>query len=202
MTPLLSARQTSVRRSPLIGCRYLAMGESGWSVRLGSFTRGLDISMTYLEHVSEGGNDMLDVSVKVPEDRIAEFYAMYGRWLASPGGEGSADEQHISAETGAVEWGPDDIELAATVWAKFSPRARAVFSTLIDEPGERYFGEELARLHNIPNGSHGVAGVLAWPSRHCVAAGRRWCWKWDNRERGAVYWMDDTLAQLFRQARG
>ena len=126
---------------------------------------------------------------------------MYGRWLASPADEGF-DEPDSSAEPGSAEWGPDDLELAATVWAKFTPRAKAVFSTLIDEPGERYYGEELARLHHIPNGAHGIAGVLAWPSRHCVAAGRKWCWKWDNPERGgAVYWMDDTLARLFRQAR-
>lgn len=146
---------------------------------------------------------MLDVSVKVPEDRLAEFYAMYARWLDSPTGE-TGDEPVVAEEPGATEWRPDDDgPLAAAVWAKFSPRAKALFSTLIENPGERFYGEELARMHHLPNGSHGVAGVLAWPSRHCVAAGRQWCWKWDYPERGgAVYWMDDALARLFRQARG
>lgn len=144
---------------------------------------------------------MLDISVKVPEDRLAEFYAMYGRWLASPSKETAGDPDG-SMEIQSAEWGPDDVELATTVWAKFSPRAQAIFSTLIDEPGERYYGEELAKLHHIPNGAHGVAGVLAWPSRHCVAANRQWCWKWDSREPGGTaYWMDGTLARLFGQAR-
>ncbi|MFI6078531.1 DUF6416 domain-containing protein [Actinoplanes sp. NPDC051343] len=144
---------------------------------------------------------MIDISVKVPEDRVAEFYAMYGKWLASPEGEGF-DDRPTSAGPESAGWGSGDGELAEAVWAKFSPRAKAVFSTLIDEPGERYLGEELARLHHIPNGAHGIAGVLAWPSRHCVAAGRKWCWMWDNSEGGTVYWMDQALSDLFRRARG
>jgi len=148
---------------------------------------------------------MIDISVKVPEDRVAEFYAMYGSWLKSSPGygfDGSDDESPDLVDQPATAWRPDDLELATAVWHQFSARAQALFSTLIDSPNERYYGEELARMHHIPNGSHGIAGLLTWPSRHCAAAGRSWCWKWNNPDRGGtVYWMDDELASLFSQAR-
>jgi hypothetical protein len=149
---------------------------------------------------------MIDVSVKVPEERVAEFYAMYGSWLKSPQGlecepEDDLDGREAGADRASTPWGPGDLELATAVWAKFSPRTKALFSTLIDEPNEQYYGEELARMHKIPNGSHGIAGVLTWPSRHCAAVGRSACWQWKTHERGTVYWMDPALASLFKHAR-
>ncbi len=41
---------------------------------------------------------MIDVTVKIPEDRVPEFYQMYGAWLnghtpaPSPSASGTADE--------------------------------------------------------------------------------------------------------------
>jgi hypothetical protein len=124
---------------------------------------------------------------------VADFYAMYGQWLASRGG--APGPPGTNAE--AVEWQEADVELAAAVWAKFSVRAKDLFSTLIDSPGQTFSGEELAEMHQIPNGRHGVAGVLAWPSRHCFGSGRRYYWRWAYPDgEGAVYWMDTRLANL------
>ncbi|EMD30232.1 DUF6416 domain-containing protein [Amycolatopsis azurea] len=143
---------------------------------------------------------MIDVTVKVPEDRIPEFYSMFGRWLADP----AAFEVLPTEETEVdlVEWSRSDGDLAKVVWGKFSDKAKALFSTLMDKPGARFSGDELGRLLGLPNGKHGVAGVLGWPGRHCQAVGRTWPWAWEYPEgENARYWMTDEVAALFRRAR-
>lgn len=144
---------------------------------------------------------MIDVSVKVPEERIADFYAMYGRWLAGTD-VGAANETDIAE---AIDWSdsPDDAALAKVVWSKFSDRAKAMFSTLIDNPEEKYSGVDLADLHDIPNGKYGVAGVLAWPGRHCAAVNRVMPCRYEDGPKGgsANYWMNSEVASLFRKVR-
>ncbi|WP_018787619.1 DUF6416 domain-containing protein [Micromonospora sp. CNB394] len=143
---------------------------------------------------------MLDITVKVPPERVADFYSMYGRWLA--GADAASAGQVSGVKPEPTDWTQADVDLARTVWGRFSDNAKALFSTLIDQPGREFDGDDLAESLNIPNGRHGVAGVLAWPSRHCAAAGRNYCWLWSSREGGpVVYWMTDELAGLFRQAR-
>lgn len=143
---------------------------------------------------------MIDITVKVPESRVAEFYSMFGGWLSEPLAavipEGANDGAH-------APWSEADGELAAAVWGKFSDTAKGLFSTFIDSPESRFSGDELSELLNIPNGKHGVAGVLAWPGRHCFAVDRTWPWSWEYPEEGvpAVYWFTNEIAALFRQAR-
>lgn len=143
---------------------------------------------------------MIDVTVKVPEERIAEFYAWFGQWLAGGGGEKAAA---ATAKDGS--WSPSDLELAAKYWEKLSIAAKALFSTLIDNPGKKISGEELATKLELPNGKYGVAGVLAWPGRHGNALGRSIpCSRTDGDPKdgdGALYWMEPELADLFRKAR-
>ncbi|MBB2943221.1 hypothetical protein FB565_002934 [Actinoplanes lutulentus] len=144
-------------------------------------------------------SEFMDVTVSVPKDRLPEFYVMFGQWMAGPP-EAAAGQ--LEAATPAEAWSSSDEDLATKVWNKFSPRATAVFSTLIDAPNKKISADELASMHDVPNGRYGVAGVLAWPSRHCLAVGRKVCWRWETAGESAVYWMDDTLATLFKQARG
>ena len=65
-------------------------------------------------------------------------------------------------------------------WEKFNPRAKALFSLLMDHPGHKETGEGLAATLDIPNGKSGVAGVLAWPVRHCAAMNRVVPWSWED----------------------
>lgn len=130
---------------------------------------------------------------------MAEFYSMYGQWLAvEPGSAGLEDAADQAA------WARSDEDLAAAVWGKLSDRAKQLFSTLIDNPGRKFSGDELAEMLAIPNGKHGVAGVLAWPGRHSVKAGRRLPWSWEYPEEygPAVYWFEPEIAELFGAARG
>lgn len=143
---------------------------------------------------------MIDITVKVPEDRVAEFYSMFGRWLADP--VILAVSSTGKPEGEQVAWSRSDGEIAQVVWGKFSETAKALFSTLIDKPGRQFSGDELAQMLDLPNGKHGVAGVLAWPGRYCQTAGRTWPWTFDYPEGGnARYGMTDEIADLFRRAR-
>jgi hypothetical protein len=148
---------------------------------------------------------MIDITVPVPEDRVPEFYQMYGAWLngqaqvSSPSGTGSAH-----GSSGRQPWVDADAALAAKLWDKFSDPAKAFFSKLIDEPDRRFTGEELAEMLNIPNGHSGVAGVLAWPGKYCKKENRELLWKWAYPVEGepVVYWIEPDVAALLRQARG
>jgi hypothetical protein len=118
-------------------------------------------------------------------------------------GEGlTPDLEPESQPAGVTAWSRDDEELAKQLWAKFNDRARALFSTLLQEPGRQFTGQELAGMLDIPNGSSGVAGVLAWPGRYCKQVGRSICWHvgWTQDDYLAVYWMEGVLADLFRKA--
>ncbi len=146
---------------------------------------------------------MIDITVKVPEDRVGEFYSMFGAWL-----NGSAQEPSLSGNATAKAarncqpWSDSDTTLAAAIWDKFSDTAKSLFSTLIDEPGRQFDGEELSELLSIRNGRHGVAGVLAWPGRHCVKVDRKWPWSFDYPDgETAVYWFTPENAALFAEAR-
>lgn len=147
---------------------------------------------------------MIDITVKVPEDRVPEFYSMYGAWLngqaqvPSPSGTGITDGAHEQQP-----WSDSDTALAAAVWDKFSDAAKGLFSTLIDEPERRFTGEELAEMLDIPNGKHGVGGVLGWPGRHCISVNRTLPWSWEYLVEGEpmVYWFTRENAALFREAR-
>jgi hypothetical protein len=136
------------------------------------------------------GEELHEVKVLVPRDLIAPFYAMVGQWLVAPGDE---DPPVIALKP----WSENDFDRAATVWGKMSTPARALFGVLMENPGERISGEQLARDLHIANGRFGVAGVLAWPGRYCYAEEREFPVKWETGD----YWMTPEVAALFLKAR-
>ncbi|MFE9207515.1 DUF6416 domain-containing protein [Micromonospora sp. NPDC007230] len=141
---------------------------------------------------------MLDITVKVPSERLADFYSMYGQWLATGGTGGPGSE----GGKGAPEpWGSSDEELARKVWGKLSDSAKALFSILIDAPGREFSGDELAERLGM-SGKNAVAGLLGWPGRHCIEAGREWLWDWRYPDgKTVVYWLTPEMAELLRSVR-
>jgi hypothetical protein len=141
---------------------------------------------------------MQEVKVLVPEDRVPEFYEMFGRWLA--GVETAGESAGPVTEWRDTE---DDLALAKVLWGKLSDRAQAMFGVLMAEPDRKFSGEWLASELEIPNGKYGVAGVLAWPGRHCKALGRQMPIRQEEGDVGdsANYWMTPEIAALFRKAR-
>ena len=129
-----------------------------------------------------------------------KFYELVGRWLS---GEQPGDEVTGSPAASTKNWtnSADDLALARAVWEKFSPRAKALFTLLMDHPGHKFSGEELAVTLDIPHGKSGVAGVLAWPARHCAAIHRVVPWSWEDgpEGNGAYYWVNREMADLFEK---
>ena len=153
---------------------------------------------------------MPDITVPVPDDRTADFYQFFGRWLsgaleASTEGLQSSGQPSETHQDKRASWtgSDDEADDAEFLWRKLTKRAKGMFNLLMAEPGKRYTGKEIAAALDIPHGANGVAGVLAWPGRYCWNLSRYLPTHWKDGEDGAesVYWMKPEVAQLFSQAR-
>jgi len=142
---------------------------------------------------------MIEIKVQVPEVRVSEFYEMFGKWLA-------AATVAPRTSNGPRPWSDndEDAELAQHVWDKLSAPARLLFSVLLDSAGGTFSGEELAKRARIDKGKYGVAGVLAWPGRHCAAVDRTLPLEVTAQPDGgsADYRMPAPAAAVFAKARG
>jgi hypothetical protein len=146
----------------------------------------------------------MELTVQVPDGQLGRFYTALGEcWLqaereARAGDGGDEDEENLQ------DWDTGDDALAAHVWRKFSTHAKAMFGLLMDHPGDAMAGEELAAAVGIPNGKYGVAGVLAWPTRHCAAVERPLLCRYEEPmtpDVSGTYWIDQAVADLFRPIR-
>ena len=157
---------------------------------------------------------LTDVSVKIPSDRVGEFYELVGKWLSrasvahvepfDPQGSGLRSGIELQ-RTRPVDWtnSPDDLRLAEIVWSKFSAQAKGLFSTLIDHKDHKMSAVELAELLGFPNGMYSVAGILAWPVRHCSEVGRTLLCRCEEgaKGEGGKYWVEGEVAELFSTVR-
>ena len=141
---------------------------------------------------------MVDVHVLVDEERVPAFYAMVGEWLAKDPAEAEGPAVELPAWTGMAK----ELTLAAVVWQKLSPAARALFGILLEEPGRHVSAEELAQRLGIEKGMYGIAGMLAWPRRHCATAGRRLPVEFEPGPlgEGADYWISAEAVPAFLAA--
>ncbi|HUA48381.1 MAG TPA: DUF6416 domain-containing protein [Solirubrobacteraceae bacterium] len=147
------------------------------------------------------------VTVAVPEERVPEFYAWFAAFLASEPGtpppfggrrRGPRSRRHQDVQA----WSADDADQAAWLYRKLAPPARELFDVLVDSPGTRVGGEQLARQLDLDKGSHGVAGILAWPGRYSRHLNRAMPIATEGRADGGTdYYMDPATAELFRSAR-
>lgn len=151
------------------------------------------------------------ITVGVPEERVAEFYAWFAQFLAAPTGglgpfrarRGGPGRHGGFGPPGGLggepaPWTPQDAEQARWLYRKLSDPAGQLFDLLIDTPGERFSGNQLATRLQIQKGAHGVAGVLAWPGRWCRKLGREFPIDTEAREDGGTdYFMSAETAALF-----
>jgi hypothetical protein len=152
------------------------------------------------------------ITVGVPEERVPEFYAWFAAFLAAEPGAGPpgggfgprggwrGPPRHRGE---AAPWTADDAETAAWLYRKLAPPAQALFDLLIDAPGERFAGNDVAARLGLEKGAHGVAGILAWPGRYTRKVGRAFPIATAGREDGGTdYYMEPAVAELFARARG
>ena len=147
------------------------------------------------------------VTVAVPEERVPEFYSWFAGFLAAePGtavpswGRGGRGPRGHHGEAHA--WSAEDADQAAWLHHKLAPPARELFDLLADAPGERFGGEEIAKRLELDKGSHGVAGILAWPGRYARHLGRVLPISTEARQDGGTdFYMEPDVAALFASAR-
>ena len=149
------------------------------------------------------------VTVGVPEDRVPEFYAWFAAFLAADPGSGpprvhGPGRGHRGGPRWhqAAAWSAADADQAAWLYHRLAPPARALFDLLIDAPGERFAGNDVAARLGLEKGAHGVAGILAWPGRYTRKVGREFPIATEGREDGGTnYFMEPDIAELFAAAR-
>ncbi len=149
------------------------------------------------------------VTVAVPEERVPEFYAWFAAFLAAEpgtppplGGRGHRGPRGMRPHRAANAWSADDADQAAWLYRKLAPPARKLFDLLADQPGTRIPGEQVAKQLGLDKGSHGVAGILAWPGRYCRRLNRVLPIATEGRADGGTdYYMEPDTAALFTAAR-
>ena len=150
------------------------------------------------------------VTVAVPEERVPEFYVWFAHFLASESGGGPpwagarpAGLRPAAAPRGRGRGREDDAEQAAWLYRKLAPPARELLDLLLEEPGKRFSGNEIAAQLRLENGAHGVAGILAWPGRYCRKLGRELPIATEGRDDGGTnYYLRPEVATLFAAAAG
>jgi hypothetical protein len=153
------------------------------------------------------------ITVAVPEERVPEFYIWFASFLAAEGGPpggppwggrgprgGPRGRGGPFAEPAA--WSAADADQAQWLYGKLAEPARALFDLLIDAPGERRAGNEIAAALGLDKGAHGVAGILAWPGRYSRKLARELPIATEGRADGGTdYYMDPAVAEIFAAAR-
>lgn len=153
------------------------------------------------------------VTVGVPEERVPEFYSWFAAFLASepgrrpwafgPGGSGGHGPRRGRHHLGEPRpWSAGDAEEAAWLYGKLAPPARRLIDLLLDAPGQRFSGNDIAARLGLEKGAHGVAGILAWPGRYCRRLGRDLPIATEAREDGGTdYYLEPDVAEVFGAAR-
>jgi hypothetical protein len=147
------------------------------------------------------------ITVAVPEERVPEFYAWFAAFLqaepgTAPGFGRMRGGRHPRHHDEPQAWSAEDADQAAWLYSRLAPPARELFDRLAASPGERVGGEEVARQLGLDKGSHGVAGILAWPGRYSRRVGRSLPVATTGRPDGGTdYFMDPEIAELFTRAR-
>lgn len=148
------------------------------------------------------------VTVAVPEERVAEFYMWFATFLGAqpggppPGGPWRRGHRPRPGMREASAWSANDADPAAWLYGKLAPPARELFDLLVDAPGQRFSGNEIASRLRLEKGAHGVAGILAWPGRYCRKLGRELPIATAARDDGGTdYYLEPEIAALFDTAR-
>jgi hypothetical protein len=149
-----------------------------------------------------------EVTVAVPEERVPEFYSWFAAFLAaepgtpppSPGG-GGRGPRGARRHSEARAWSAQDADQAAWFYGKLAPPARELFDLLAGAPGTRFGGEDIAKRLRLEKGSHGVAGILAWPGRYSRHLDRVLPIATEGRPDGGTdYYIEPDVAALFASA--
>ena len=116
-----------------------------------------------------------------------------------PSRRGSRGSRH---EGEPRAWSADDAgPQAAWLYGRLAPPAEALFDLLIDAPGVRFGGEDIAKQLGLEKGGARL-GLLAWPGRYSRHLGRVLPIDTEGGgDGGTDYYMEPDTAALFSAAR-
>jgi hypothetical protein len=135
---------------------------------------------------------LVDVTVKVQEDRLAEFYAMYGEWFAA--GSTTGPPRRVRQE-----WAAGDSALARSAWERFPNKPRDLLELLLAE--SELDSEAIVSRLGLKESSQ-VTGLAGWVARVCNEFGRGTPVKTRPIDGGGTAWrVESTVARMFEEAR-
>lgn len=134
-------------------------------------------------------DELIDVSVKVRQSRLADFYAIVAEFTKATDATGETAEP-------PRDWTAEDGDLARQVWQRLSTLARHMFTVLIEAQGAKVPAMDLVKQLELTDASQ-VAGALAWPRQHARGVGRNLPVSAEVTTDGTFYWLDPVLVELF-----
>lgn len=156
---------------------------------------------------------LIPITIHVPDDRVPEFYARFGEFVAQRADD-EAPSRPMWLDSGAFApaWVETDeaSSMARALWDEISGPGQSVLLYLSRETGDEprsFRPDEVARAMNHPNGASGIAGILGGVGKairraglpmYLTPRGNLWhyVWDWD----GKLYTMTPEVARLLKNA--
>ncbi len=155
---------------------------------------------------------LIPITVHVPDDRVPEFYARFGEFVAHPSRvDDVTSPLWLESGTYGPAWVTSDraAELADKLWSEVSGPGQSVLlfmSRATDDAPREFHPDDLARGLNHPKRASGIAGILGGVGKairraglpmYTTPRGNAWhyIWGWDGR----VYTMSPEVAQLIQR---
>jgi Family of unknown function (DUF6416) len=138
----------------------------------------------------------INATVAVPAERLADFYEMFGRWLAGASG------RLVSSSAPRLSWGADEVATAVEFYEWISAKAALILDFWMDHPGIWLTSSDTAAAAGLA-GAYGVAGSLSSVGKAAAKFGRELPFEWRAGAAGAPgsYRMSESTAELFQAAR-
>lgn len=141
------------------------------------------------------GPEIVEITIRVPEDRLGDLYRFLGTLYRVDGAEPatSADGQV------ALPWNPaTDLDKARELLIASGPNPRRFLDFLADHGGQGFEGADIAR-HLGWETAQQVAGMTGGTG--ILLARLRRIAPWWSYTGGGTYGMSKEIAELFRRAR-
>lgn len=129
---------------------------------------------------------LVEVTVKVPEEKVGDFYLMHGQWLQSLG--------RVEVPEGRKEWASEDADLADEVREALPANSAALLDLLLARGS--LTTEEVARELGLDVSQ--VTGVAGWVGRIAKTVNRLSPIK-TRQVAGSTEWrVEEDVSKLFR----
>ncbi|MCA9864323.1 MAG: hypothetical protein KC432_14920, partial [Thermomicrobiales bacterium] len=110
----------------------------------------------------------------------------------------TGDEEGIAVVTPSFESVPSALSDAHNLYVQLSPRALETFQYVVDRPGQRISGDELAQALGVSPSE--LTGSLSSIRKRIDAANRPMPLRYRSGPNGGTYFIDSAVADVFRKA--